>query len=335
MSEFTPVNLGEQLVTEANRINVWATKRERSDNSNRGRTQRKLGQSLRPLLEHVRDKRFLIQAPALLMIDEDKNLLLNQGELTGEVVGLSFQTYPSVAEDGQIEQDRAGVVGIVATKSMYTPGFRYSSDAWDEIGTDKGWPNLVSREFSKYKDMDTLPTLIPFDSQPIFTEISNPFPLNIDTEEFSAHEWASTEFNLNDHLARVSQITQDRIYFDTVRDTAKIHALHREIEFINASCPYFQKPVTVTSNYMRCAHPDNPKSTLTLAGTASGILRKFIYEPYYPKGLPPKGTLQAVIYSPDTQQRVKNGEITPQDADLLPTTLKVPVDHSPIFTPIE
>ena len=331
MKEFSPQNTGEQIVDTVEQLNDWSRQREHDAHGSRRNIRRKLARSLGPLLEQARDKQYLVQSPSLLMYDTEDNLLLNQGQFSGELVSFQYTSYPSRGIGDHFDTYRSGIVGVFATRSMHTPGFNYSPESWGQVSIENSTSKSISQEFEGYKNMGTIPVLVPFDPKPRLVEISNSFPLNTSPDMIAENnpDNLNATFNPSDYLERMTQITQGANHLHPVSDGPKIQALYAELEHINISCPYFRKPVVVESRYMRSVHPEDPARTVILAGEASGILRKFVYEPYFPKNQPPIVTLQAVIYSQETHQLVEDGKITPQEADVLPTTLKIPIDRNP------
>lgn len=321
-----PDDFEKRLITGAREIDQWVKGRQQRG-SHDGTTWRKIAPKLGALAEQFRNKAAYIQAPLFLLPYETGEEGIGSGEVTGEIVGFSYRDFTTLNErqdEGTTEQ---GVVAIVATEHTNNPEVTIKS--WKHVLPEI--IRLAIQESEDYSKKGVVPVLIPIVEGTHFTEIENSLPLFFNTSSMDSPETERQDFDYRKHVTKIEKLMQGRTSLSPGIDNPLASALNSEIKEINSRCPYLGKMVFVRANYMRTPSKITQGNFTILSGEEVGVLRKFIYAPYFPGVNQPdmqaRGTVQAVIYPIEVAAAVYKGELLPQVADTMPGTIFLPLDQ--------
>jgi hypothetical protein len=327
-------NFEQHFLGAVNQINDWVSGRNQRG-SHAETTERKLVPKLAALTQEFRDTAAYIRTPLVLLPMEDGSLGVGIGETTGEIVGFQYGDYPTFSEtfeEGPVEQ---GVIAIIATGSSNTEGLTPAS--WDKVIPEETRVRLGGSD--DYKKKGVVPVLIPITQHTRLTKVDNSVPLNFNPSQlFSFESTNNRPVDYREYVARIESLMNGKYLGTRGTDGALMAALHKELAAMNRDYPHLGQSVEVSASYMRTPSQINKGSFTIVDGTITGILRKFIYEPYFPGPSKPhmkaRGTVQAVIYPPEIAQLVYSGQLSAQEADKIPGTVFVPLDQEHSLSPV-
>lgn len=327
--EFTqpPHDLEERLFARVNQINSWVEGRDLRG-SHDGATQRKLGRKLAALTQEFRDVAVYIQTPLVIMPMENGMEGVGVGETTGEIVGFQYREYPTINDQMEQGSNREGIVAIVATGGTNTEGVTPAS--WNQVIPEQARALMPKND--DYTQKGVVPVLVPIVEGTHFTQIDNSVPLHFNPSHLiTAEATKSPKQDYREYFTRIESLMKGQYMMSPQMDKPLLTALYKELHAMNASCPLLGQNVQVSAAYMRTPSPVTPGGFTVLSGEVQGVLRKFVYEPYFPGASQPhlnaRGTVQAVVYQPEVARMVYGGQLSPHQADKVTGTVFIPLDQ--------
>ena len=324
-NNFHNSNLEEFLITRVHEITRWVESRNERG-SHLGATQRKLTPKLGSLTQEFRGVAAYMQTPLVLIPFEDGSEGVGVGETTGEIVGFIYREYPTISQDMEMGPKRKGIIAIVATGGTNAEGVTPAS--WNQV-----IPEHVRATMSDdYSKKGAVPVLVPIVEGTHFTQVDNSVPLNFNVSHVSTSEVGKVpDQDYRNYVSRIEKLMKGKFTMTPEIDNPLVAALYKELSAMNANCPLLGQTVETSAKYMRTPSLITTDGFTVLSGDSQGVLRKFIYEPYFPgvSHFPKKarGTVQAVVYQTDVAKLVYSGELLPQEADKMPGTLFIPLDQ--------
>jgi hypothetical protein len=328
-----PDELEVRLLARADAITTWVENRLQR-RSHDDTTQRKLTDKLATMTEEFRDTAAYIQSPLVLMPMEDGSLGVGSGETTGELVGFSYDRFPTLRGD-QAGPQRSGVIAIVATGGTNIEGVTHAS--WNRVIPAAARAAMGASD--DYTTKGVIPILVPIVEGTHFTQIDNAVPLYSNLSSLIKPEVLSPPaYSYQDYVDKIERLMRGRLTLHPEMDKPLFAALAKEVQAMNYTCPFLGQPVRISAEYMRTPSQKTTDGFTVIRGSAHGVLSKFIYEPYFPSSSHPhlqaRGTMQAVVYQPDVARQVYAGRLSANDADKMFGTLFVPLDQTHELSPI-
>lgn len=315
-----------------NKINKWVEDRNERG-SHVGSTRRKLGPKLSALTKQFQDVAAYVQAPLIILPMEDGTEGVGIGEATGEIVGFVYRKYSTINDQMEEGPIREGIVAIIATGGTNVDGLTTAS--WNRIIPEQAGV-AVPDDFAK---KGVVPMLIPIIEGTHFTQIDNSIPLHFNPSHLLTAEAIKNPTNgYRDYVARIENLMNGKYTMSPGMDKALMSALYKELNAMNNNCPFIGQDVEISASYMRTLSQINIGEFIVFGGAINGILRKFIYEPYFPGAAQPhlkaRGAVQAVVYPPEVAKMVYGGQLSPQEADKMAGTIFVPLDQEYTLRPL-
>jgi hypothetical protein len=323
-----PDDLEARIMPQAAAISDWYTSRE-ARGSHHDTTIRKLLPKLSELTEEYKDTMAYIQSPLILIPHADGTESIGVGEVTGEIVGFTLSTYGTINDKLEEGPAQTGVVAVIATGGTNSVGS--SPAAWIHFLPDPVRAEYIAKE--------VVPVLIPLIKGTHLTKIDNAIPLNLTVSHIANAEKNSQPYEHRAYVQKIERLMNGRMTGTKGIDDPLLAAVAIELNAMNASCPFLGQTVTMEADYMRVPSTVTPGRYSVVAGTASGILRSFIYDTYTPSASqhpnkPARATVQAVLLSPFATALLNAGKITDEQARLLPGSIVVPLDQNHVLTPV-
>ena len=309
-----PEAFQEELFFDVGRVQDYVDGRNERG-AHQGATNRKAVQMLGGLAEKYRDMHVFLESP-LFMQPSGDDIALAMGEITGRINGFILGGIPKVDESLNPTTEELGVLMVVTVASKNGEPSE-GRKAWEQF-----LPADILTSIDANKHLLLVPIIEGLRARRLAAQASD---FNTVEDFLRISETINKPFDHMDFVKRIESIMQGRATYHPVADGARKEALDTEIEAMNSECPYFGKEIELTSEYWRTPHPVKPGGFLIMKGTARGVLRKFVYGPYQPEGKM-RGAAQAVIYTPEIAEKVRSGELTPQQADKTFGTIFAPLD---------
>ncbi len=224
-------------------------------------------------------------------------------ETVGEVMGFSYGPYQTGAR-----QRRKGVLMFMGIGGIN-----------DTSATQSPWRQnvlkLYGTEIPEVEGQEQFIIGVPLQQGQRITQLEKVQPLPDTLAELDAmSKEVAKAYDYMTYVKRIDNITGGKPITTSSHDKPKAIAMTNENVAMNNNCPYLGRQVEIDADLIRTRNPDNPERMLIIAGTISGVLRKFIVDFYQAEGQWRYGT-QAVIWTPETAQEVYTGKMTPQQAD--------------------
>lgn len=254
---------------------------------------------------------FISGSPLILPTSE--SVWLGLGEVTGKIAGF---TYTDLG--GEVEQWKPSSEGVVMQVSVPAINGGDAPDATWRL-------NALPKEM-RNKEIEGYIIGVPITkSQTILQLGEKEEPLT--TQSLTTPERATKEYSYMEYVKNIQALTNNKPTFNEHIDAAKIQAFNKLTHDMVFQCPFLGSVVAIESEYLRSPKP-NSDAYKVGSGQVAGILRKFvhdIYQDYQTKEW--LSDMMAVIYDPEIAELVASGELSPQDADKLPTTTYVPLSR--------
>lgn len=327
-------NLEVRLFSRVNEITNWVERRNQNG-SHDGATQRKLVRKMAALTQEFRDVAAYIQTPLVIMPMDNGMEGIGIGETTGEIAGFLYREYPTINQQMKQGPTREGIVAIIATGGTNIEGVTPAS--WNQIIPEEA--RAVMSKSDDYTEKGVVPVLVPIVEGTHFAQIDNSVPLHFNPSHLLAAEVANNpNQDYREYVTRIENLMKGKYTVSAELDKPIMAALHKELNAMNSNCPLLGQSVEVSAAYMLTPNLITPGGFTVLSGEVQGVLRKFVYGAYFPGSsqphLKPRGTVQAVVYRPDVAKMVYSGELPPQEADKLTSTVFIPLDQEHTLTSI-
>ena len=264
--------------------------------------------------------RVFVEAPEILF-PQDGDMISSPGELAGEVLGFSW--YSVVQEE--VERGVTKTVPEEGVSMLVLVG-ESTGAAVDHSRWRGCLPTHVYQNFPSHGNVLAVPLTKGVEIQRLQYR-----PARFETVE-DIELMAETDTTQYDHrvyVASIEQLLAGKSAFDPQLDQARVAAGQAELHDMNMQCPYLGRLVEVAADYMRAPQAQGLDRFNILKGRHVGVLRKFLYAPYYDNGNH-RGAVQAVLYPRAVAEAVNAGHMSPIDADRRTDTLYVPLhlDHT-------
>lgn len=308
--------LKRELIEKSEAINVYARSHE-GEYADR-KTTLMLGR-LATAYSHI--PVFVNAAPVILPTPEGVDY--GMGEVTGSIVGFTYMELPEGVEPW--DSAKEGVVMQLSLPKIH-----------DTDSPDASWRLNVLPEEMRNLELEGYIVGIPLTEGQKIIQLGDKKE-QLSPEAFINPEKNTTEYSYRNYVDKINLLTGGKPLTESMADVAKTKALYELTRNMVMECPYLGGVIVVKSDYIRQPKP-NSDSYQVGEGTVFGVLRKFIHGVY--EDVKTKESISdtmAVIYKPIVATMIANGQMTPQEADTLPSTMYVPLSrqHALYEVPLE
>lgn len=315
--EINPDSFSAELFFDVEQITDYvATRNERG--ADRSATLRKVGTHIDAITRKYNGAFVFLEAPLMLYPINDE-IGAGTGELSGRIIGFSWQSYPTINDSLEQGEPHEGVTMLV------TVGVQNGLPSKGH----EAWQNFFPAAILEAVGDDVHLLAVPVTEGLTVQKLSTP-PADFATvEDFLnlAKEQVKEPYNYKSYVNRIEALLHGLAIFNEneIVDKARINAAMQELQAMVDNCPFLGSRVAIVGDYLRTPHPEKPGGILIYKGRVEGILRKFVYQPYLVDGQL-RGAVQAVIYPPEVATKVVTGELMPDEADNMPGTIFAPLN---------